>query len=85
MTYIEIQPGFSVKATEIEGIEKMENNRTKVYFHHRTQLSRVPYETLLSMLKGELIEGRGESDEVFMKRTMQKLDKVLGKAQHFGG
>ena len=85
MRYLEIQSGITLSIDSIEGIEKLEGNRTKVYARRKTYISTYPYETLLSILKQEETVDKEVSNDAFAKDTMEKLNKVLDKSQHFAG
>ena len=81
--YIEIQDGITISVDSIESIERQADNKTKVYAHKRLYISTYPYDVLLAMLKEEeVIVDKKTSTEEASKRTMEKLDKVLGSVTH---
>ena len=51
MRYIEIQEGITLKVDCIEGIEKIDDVKCKVYTHHHTYEALLPYQTLVSIIK----------------------------------
>lgn len=81
--YIEIQDGISLNLSCIEGIEKIDDIKCKVYTHHRAYVAMFPYVTLLGMLQQDNVISKNQA--VDMKSTMIKLDKVLNSSQHFVG
>lgn len=85
MKYIEIQDGISLNVDCIEGIEKLEDNKCKVYTHHHTYLATFPYDTLLAILKEDEMIDKKHTSEEMMKSTMSKVEQVLGKSQHWAG
>lgn len=50
MMFIEINDGFSIKTSAVEAVEK-DGTGSKVYALGTAHKSRIPYSTLLSMLK----------------------------------
>ena len=85
MRLIEIQDGISINVDKIDGIEEDSPTTCKVYVGSHTYQAMFPYSTLLSMLKTEDVIDKKLSREESSARTMEKLDKVLEKAQHFAG
>lgn len=85
MRYIEIQDGISLNISCIEGIEKIDENKCKIYTNYHTYLATFPYDTLLGMIKQDEIIDKKKSSEEIMKSTMQKVEQVLGKSQHWAG
>lgn len=85
MRLIEIQDGISINVDKIDGIMEDGENTCKVFVGSNTYQATFPYSTLLSMLKNEDVIDKKLSREEQSTRTMEKLDKVLEKAQHFAG
>ena len=85
MALIEIQEGLILETSNIEGLEKIDGNNTKIYTHHRKYLAKMPIETVTAILKGGEMETRNMSSEDSVKNTMEKLDKVLNNVGHFAG
>ena len=85
MKYIEIQEGITLSIDCIEGIEKIDETKCKVYTHHRSYLATFPYSTLLGMLKQDDMIDKKLANADISKSISEKLDKVLNKAQHWAG
>ena len=86
MDYIEIQEGITINIRSIESLERLEGNKTKVRIlgQRMPYVSTYPYETLLSLLKEEdTVDKKAPAQK--LEETVEKLDKVLNKAQHFAG
>jgi hypothetical protein len=81
---IEIQSGISINVDHIDGI-KDTGDTCEVYVGNHTYLCTLPYNTLLQMLNAKDVVDRGLSKDEEMARTMEKVEKVLEKSQHWVG
>ncbi len=85
MHTIQIQDGISIDADKIEAIYKKDEKSCTVYVGTRAYECTYPYEVFIQMLNSEKIISKGLTAEEQTARTMQKLEGVLEKAQHFAG
>jgi len=82
---ITIQDGISINVEKIEAIEAKDANSCKVYVGTRTYEVTYPYEVFMAMLNSEKLISKGLTKDEQVTKTMEKLDKVLEKSQHFAG
>jgi len=79
MEFIEVDEGFSIKVSEIEAIERIDDLNCAIYTHHNRYEMGFPYKTLLDLLSLHT----GESDS--MRETMKSLKGFLEQSGHFVG
>ena len=85
MRYIEIQEGITLNIDYIEGIEKIDDMKCKIYTRSRSYLATFPYSTLLEMMKQDDTIDKQIKNADITKNINEKLDKVLNKAQYWAG
>ena len=82
MRYIEIQEGITLNIDYIEGIEKIDDMKCKIYTHSRSYLATFPYSTLLAIIKqNEIID----KPEVNISDIDEKLNRILNRNQYWSG
>lgn len=78
MRYIEITDGVSIKKSEVEAVEKLENGGSNITLKSGKQIeTSFFYLTLLEMLEADTPEHESLSPEI-----MNKLDAFLSHAGH---
>ena len=87
--FIEIKPGISVKAEEIEGVleggnEEFPNATSIVYTQHNDYPSIFSKDTLLNLLEAIDSEGRTETGES-EQGLLQAIRNIQGEAGFFAG
>lgn len=85
MKYIEIDDGVTVRTDAIEGLRRISDMTTEVFFHHRKYLANYPYETILALLKEEEVVTSNIARDEQTKKILEKLEAVLNKSQHYAG
>ena len=56
MKFLQIKDGFSLRKGDIEGVEKVDASRCRVYTRFNTHEINFPYETVLRLLEMDGIE-----------------------------
>ena len=79
MKFLEISEGLSINIDEIEAIRKVDDFTCKVFLNFNEYTANFPYMTLLALLD-TMREEKSTNQEI-----LNKLDAVLGKAQHWAG
>ena len=85
MRTIQIQDGISVNVECIEAVEKKDDKSCKVYVGTRAYEATYPYETFMQILNSERLISKEIPQDLRIQKTMENLNSVLEKAQHFAG
>lgn len=83
--FIQIQDGISINVDKIEAVEAKDATTCVVYVGTRKYEATYPYEVFMQLLNNEKIISRGLTKEERVAKTMEKLEGVLDKAQHWAG
>lgn len=83
MDFIEIQPGISINAEKIDGVEEVDKNSCNVYVGSQTYLCKLPYSSFLDLLKNKSVVRGGKAQDT--EGLLQKVESVLSKSEYFAG
>ena len=85
MRLITIQDGIAINVDKIEAVEAKDATTCKVRVGNRVYEVTYPYDVFIQILNSEKLISKGLTKDEQVTRTMEKLDAVLEKAQHFAG